>query len=255
MTQILPLTSNCLPEIKMVAADIDGTLTEGHKFTPQLLYAIERLNAKDIQLLLVTGRSAGWVSAVVNYLPVVGAIAENGGVYFDGRGEDYDLFLPIENITDHRDRLANVFWELQSLYPQIEESLDNQFRITDWTFDLKGLNSAQLGEIRSRCQAWGWDFTYSSIQCHIKSIGQDKSTGILNTIEQYFPNLKRTQILTVGDSPNDETMFDRSLFPHSVGVANIQPYLDRLNHIPQYITTHSEVNGFCELVDFLLANP
>jgi hypothetical protein len=253
MNQSLPLTSQSLPGIKLVATDIDGTLTRRNKFTPRLLQAIERLHDRGIQLILVTGRSAGWVGGLVNYLPVAGAIAENGGLYFDRQG-DYDLLSPIENITDHRQQLARVFWELQDRYPHLEESADNQFRVTDWTFDVGGLNLSELRDIEAQCRSWGWGFTYSTIQCHIKPCAQHKSTGILKSIQQYFPHLNTTQVLTVGDSPNDETMFDHSIFPHSVGVANIHHYLDRLKHIPRYLTTHSEVEGFCELVNFLTAH-
>jgi hypothetical protein len=46
-------------------------------------------------------------------------------------------------------------------------------------------------------------------------------------------------------------MFDPQLFPHSVGVANIQHYLSELTHQPQYVTKLPEVAGFCEIIDLL----
>jgi HAD superfamily hydrolase (TIGR01484 family) len=249
-----------LTDIRLIAADIDGTLTSEGKFTPQLLQAIDLLNAKDIKLLLVTGRSAGWVSAVNNYLPVAGAIAENGGVYFVGVASQnenrdcsgFDFITRLENIESHRAELANRFWQLQELYPQIEESSDNQFRVTDWTFNVAGLTDLELGEIANYCQQWGYSFTFSTVQCHIKPQHQDKGVAILQVLKLYFPELTPTQIITVGDSPNDATMFDRELFLHSVGVANIQHYATQLTHHPQYITQLSEVAGFCELVNLLV---
>jgi HAD superfamily hydrolase (TIGR01484 family) len=249
MANPLPLPER-LTDIRLIATDIDGTLTRAGKFTSELLESIDLLTANEIKLLLVTGRSAGWVSAVNNYLPVVGSIAENGGVYFNSDGE-FDFLTRIENIELHREQLANRFWELQEAYPQIEESVDNQFRITDWTFDLAGLTNLELEQIASKCQSWGYSFTFSTIQCHIKPQRQDKGDAILQVLQQYFPELQRTQIITVGDSPNDASMFDRSLFPHSVGVANIQHYTSQLIHQPQYITQSPEVAGFCELVNLL----
>ncbi len=240
-----------LTDIQLVATDIDGTLTREGKFTRELLDSIDLLTANGIKLLLVTGRSAGWVSAVNNYLPVVGSIAENGGVYFNSGGE-FDFLTRIENIELHREQLANRFWELQESYPQIEESIDNQFRITDWTFDITGLTDLELKQIANQCQQWGYSFTFSTIQCHIKPQQQDKGAAISQVLKQYFPELKRTQIITVGDSPNDVTMFDRSLFDHSVGVANIQHYTSQLIHQPEYITKSPEVAGFCELVNSLI---
>ena len=250
MTDSLPLTSKRLTDIRLIATDIDGTLTREGKFTTELLEAIERVNTKGIKLLLVTGRSAGWVSAVNNYLPVAGAIAENGGLYFNGDG-NFDLMTRIESIEEHRAQLAHRFYQLQSRYPQIAESSDNQFRITDWTFDVAGLSDLELDEIATQCQEWGYSFTFSTIQCHIKPQHQDKGVAILQVLKQYFPQINPTQMITVGDSPNDASMFDRELFPHSVGVANIEHYITQLSHQPQYLTTLPEVAGFCELVDLL----
>jgi HAD superfamily hydrolase (TIGR01484 family) len=249
MKNSIPLPEQ-LTDIRLVATDIDGTLTRDGKFTRELLESIDLLNTQGIKLLLVTGRSAGWVSAVNNYLPVTGAIAENGGVYFNSDGE-FDFITRIDRIETHREQLANRFWELQARYPQIQESIDNQFRITDWTFDLSGLSNLELVEIDRQCQAWGDSFTFSTIQCHIKPQHQAKGSAILQVVGQYFPEIKPTQIITVGDSPNDASMFDRSLFPNSVGVANIEHYTAQLSHHPHYITKLSEVAGFCELVNLL----
>jgi HAD superfamily hydrolase (TIGR01484 family) len=247
----LPLMPDRLTDIRLIATDIDGTLTRGAKFTTELLQAIDLLNTKGIKLLLVTGRSAGWVSAVNNYLPVAGAIAENGGVYFERDRSGFDYLTRLESIEEHRAQLANRFWELQERYPQIQESSDNQFRITDWTFDVAGLTAPELDEIATQCQEWGYSFTFSTVQCHIKPPHQDKGMAILQVLARYFPEIAPTQIITVGDSPNDATMFDRERFPHSVGVANLQDYTTQLSHHPQYLTKLPEVAGFCELVNLL----
>lgn len=249
MTNLLPLPKR-LTDIQLIATDIDGTLTRAGKFTRELLESIDLLHTNGIKLLLVTGRSAGWVSAVNNYLPVVGSIAENGGVYFNSDGE-FDFLTRIDRIEKHRQQLANRFWELQECYPQIQESIDNQFRITDWTFDVASLTDLELAQIASKCQSWGYSFTFSTIQCHIKPQNQDKGVAILQVLKQYFPELEPKQIITVGDSPNDASMFDRALFPHSVGVTNIQHYTSQMAHQPQYITKSPEVAGFCELVNSL----
>jgi HAD superfamily hydrolase (TIGR01484 family) len=246
--------SNPLPDqltgIDLIAVDVDGTITHEGKFTSTLLQSIERLNRQGIKIILVTGRSAGWVSAISNYLPVAGAIAENGGLYFHPDGS-FDFITRIESIEDHRTQLANHFWELQARYPQLEESIDNQFRITDWTFNVSGLSQPELNEIAAQCQQWGYSFTFSTIQCHIKPQQQDKGLAISHVLKEYFPGISTTQIVTIGDSPNDVTMFDRTLFPLSVGVANIQHYSEQLVHQPRYITKSPEIAGFCELVDVI----
>jgi len=49
-------------------------------FFPVFLFAFAQT---EIDIIIVTGRSAGWVEAVANYLPIQGAIAENGGLFYD----------------------------------------------------------------------------------------------------------------------------------------------------------------------------
>ncbi len=59
-------------------------------------------------------------------------------------------------------------------------------------------------------------------------------------------------MLTIGDSPNDESMFNQEEFPLSVGVANVRQYCDRLKYLPAYITHRYEGEGFCELADLII---
>jgi len=59
------------------------------------------------------------------------------------------------------------------------------------------------------------------------------------------------QTLTVGDSPNDESLFQPE-FPCSVGVANILAYSNQMQYQPAYVTVAAEGSGFCELVRYLL---
>jgi HAD superfamily hydrolase (TIGR01484 family) len=240
------------PQIRLIASDVDGTLTRSDRFTPMLLAAIAQLTQANLPLLLVTGRSAGWVDALRYYLPVVGAIAENGGVYFPKTGA-YQLLgnLPAD-LAVHRRQLSDTFHQLQQQYPQLKISTDNAFRLTDWTFDVAGLSQIELEAIALQCQAWGWSFTYSTVQCHIKPQLQNKASGIQQVLAQHFPSIHSTQVLTIGDSPNDEAMFDPEIFPVSVGVANILEYIEHLQHRPKYVATQTEIDGFYEVVNCIL---
>jgi HAD superfamily hydrolase (TIGR01484 family) len=240
-----------LRAIELVATDMDGTLTVAEKFTPDLLLALERLTKVGIPVVIVTGRSAGWVSAIRHYLPVAGAICENGGFLY--RGDEPELLVMIDgDITEHRQRLATTFAQLQQRFPQIRESQDNRFRLTDWTFDVAGLSQAALEQMEIDCAAMGWGFTYSTVQCHIALPQQKKAHGLKRAIDLMFPALKSHQVITVGDSPNDVSMFDRDKFSISVGVANVVNYLNQMQHHPLFVTERAEGLGFCELVDRLV---
>jgi hypothetical protein len=199
----------------------------------------------------VTGRSAGWVSALVNYLPVEGAIAENGGVFLQPNGQQ-DLLSSVPNLSRHRILLENTFHHIKQLFPNLHPSADNQFRITDWTFDVNDLSADDIQAISIQCDLMGWSFTYSNVQCHIKPLHQDKATGLMSVLKKYFPELNSQQVLTIGDSPNDEAMFNPDLFPISVGVANVRHYQDQMLHLPKYLTQASEFAGFSELAKLLL---
>ncbi|MBD2019462.1 HAD family phosphatase [Leptolyngbya sp. FACHB-36] len=248
-----PAAIDHLKAVRLIATDMDGTLTIAGKFTAALLQAFERLAAAEIPVLIVTGRSAGWVSGLVNYLPVWGAIAENGGVAYTKDTDPIVLSL-IVDLTQHRQQLAQVFAHLQTQFPQLQESTDNRFRLTDWTFDIAGLSIDNVRAIAAQCREWNWGFTYSTIQCHIKLPQQDKAAGVLRVLMQHFPTCDPAQVITVGDSPNDESLFDPTRFPLAVGVANVQEFADQLTHQPSYRTRAAEGNGFVELVDVLLAN-
>jgi hydroxymethylpyrimidine pyrophosphatase-like HAD family hydrolase len=187
------------------------------------------------------------------YLPVEGAIAENGGIFLKPN-RTQDLLSSVPNLSRHRILLENTFHHIKQLFLNLHPSADNQFRITDWTFDINDLSTEDIQAISSQCQQMGWSFTYSNVQCHIKPLHQDKATGLMSVLKKYFPELNSQQVLTVGDSPNDEAMFDADLFPLSVGVANIRHYQDQMLHLPKYLTQAFEFAEFSELAKLLLQN-
>lgn len=252
-----------LDDIRLVATDMDGTLTLGGKFTPALLQAFADLTSANIKVVVVTGRSAGWVSGLVTYLPIAGAIAENGGLYYHN-GEQLPANLSsITDLTSHRQQLEEIFLKLQLEFPHICESADNRFRLTDWTFDVRlrgaqrqrrSLSIEELQQLGQLCAKFGWGFTYSNVQCHIKPLSQDKAAGLLQVLRDYFPQFTLEQVVTVGDSPNDESLFNSSYFKHSIGVANVRDYANQMQHQPTYITNAAEGEGFCELAAYLVLN-
>ncbi|TVQ14679.1 MAG: HAD family phosphatase [Leptolyngbya sp. DLM2.Bin27] len=240
------------PAVKLLATDMDGTLTRQGKFTAALLQGLERLQTAGLPVVIVTGRSAGWVNGLAHYLPVTGAMAENGGMYFPKAGPPEPL-IEISDLVAHRQQLQEAFAHLQWRWPQLQESDDNRFRLTDWTFNLTGLTQTDLDEMAQLCQTLGWGFTYSTVQCHLYKPGQSKAAGLQRMAQVHFADISPADIVTLGDSPNDESMFDPAIFPCSVGVANVKDYWQRLSHCPAQVTQAAEVDGFLELVEALVA--
>ncbi|NEQ33155.1 MAG: HAD family phosphatase [Leptolyngbya sp. SIO4C5] len=245
--------ANLLPGLKLIATDLDGTLTQQEQFSPLLLETLLQLQTAGLFVLIVTGRSAGWVSALAHYLPVAGAIAENGGLFFAKTQAEPNVLVEVADWDSHRQTLAQLFTQLRAELPQIRESADNRFRLTDWTFDVAGLSVSELDWLRQTCEAAGWGFTYSTVQCHIRPLQQDKAPALRKVLQTHFPAIPPEAVLTVGDSPNDESLFDSSLFPNAVGVANLADYRDRLQYLPAYMTQSAEIAGFSELAARILA--
>ena len=54
----------------------------------------------------------------------------------------------------------------------------------------------------------------------------------------------------MGDSPNDEPMFEA--LDVTVGVANIQSFADRIRHLPKYVTNSRGGLGFAETAHIIL---
>ncbi len=245
------IINTCFKNLRLIATDMDGTLTTQGKFTASLLHALEDLSAAAIPVLIVTGRSAGWVSGLATYLPVIGAIAENGGLFYPAQSDQPITLTPIPDVVEHRQQLEVAYQRLKSEFPHIQESTDNRFRLTDWTFDNCDLTVSQLERLDALCSSLGWGFTYSSVQCHIKPPSQDKATGLMQVLQEYFPEYESKQVLTVGDSPNDASLFNPEVFPLSVGVVNVLDYASQLVYKPAYVTTTAEGEGFCELARYL----
>ncbi|WP_264324770.1 HAD family hydrolase [Romeriopsis navalis] len=253
-TALRPLAESdqALSQIQLIATDMDGTLTIDEKFTPQLFQALQKLQQAQIAVIVITGRSAGWVNAVNHYFPVAGAICENGGLFY--QGDTTEFLVDIPDITQHRQNLAAMFQQLQQRFPQIQEASDNRFRLTDWTFDVAGLSQADLAVMDQQCAAAGWGFTYSTVQCHIKPHEQSKANGLQYVLQQHFSAISLAQVMTIGDSPNDVSLFNPVIFPNSTGVQNVSRYTDQLAHLPRFITPSPEGKGFCELVDRLICS-
>lgn len=246
------LVAQC-PQPGLIATDMDGTLTRQSRFTADLLAGLAQLQRAGWTVLVVTGRSAGWVQGLAHYLPIAGAMAENGGVYFPGSDRpEYLSNLP--NLAHHRESLAEVFHHLCRHGFDLAPAEDNAFRLTDWTFSTEGLSSEDLTRMADLCHNLDWGFTYSTVQCHIFPLGQSKAAGLQRVLQQHFPQFAPQQVITIGDSPNDVSLFDSGLFPQSVGVANVKHYWPHLAHHPRCVTHQPEVEGFLELVQALLGN-
>lgn len=246
MKPLAEIADEHLAACDLFVCDVDGTITERGQISSSSLATLTALAAGGVPCLLCTGRPAGWMESIVHYLPVYGAIAENGGVLIR-RGHSLEFFSSTPESFSGRSAIRDAFVALKEKLPYLRESADNRWRLTDWTFDLPddALDLTKISEILSTL---GWDFTYSTVQCHILPRGQSKASAIATVKKRFAFH----EAIFVGDSPNDETVFAAPEVALSVGVHNLVEYTGALSALPAYLTQSPEGAGFAEIAARLL---
>jgi hydroxymethylpyrimidine pyrophosphatase-like HAD family hydrolase len=99
---------------------------------------------------------------------------------------------------------------------------------------------------------FGLSIVASSIQIHLHGDGIEKGRALYDTAAEL--GIEGTKgILAIGDSANDESMFDPHHAEISCAVANIAPYLDRMKIKPAYILDKEGGQGAAELFEAVFA--
>jgi hydroxymethylpyrimidine pyrophosphatase-like HAD family hydrolase len=243
-----------LAGLRVLAADIDDTITAAGKLPVRTLELFEKLEAAGLVVALVTGRSAGWAQALAGYLPAVRVVVgENGLVSFDGTGRRRDLGPPRDAtfgraLADNAERVARAL--------TLTRTDDDVFRLFERSFVRPvGFDAEALCDSQKLVDA-GFEVMASSIHIHVRPSGWDKADGLLAALAPILPGVLHdmdTRIIFVGDSSNDRPLFAR--FPlSSVGVHNVVRFLDELGaDRPAYITEGEAAAGFAEVAERVLA--
>lgn len=243
--------------LRYVLCDIDDTITTGGKLTAASYAALWQLQQAGIGVIPVTGRPAGWCDLIVRQWPVQAVVGENGAfVYYFERGHKRVFTHPSVASGDIQGRLAQVRDACLAGVPGCRVAQDQFCRIYDLAIDFGedppylGLAAAQ--KIQAICQQLGATAKISSI--HVNAWFGDYSkvdTALLFLRQVLGQADPAAAALFFGDSPNDEPMFAR--FAQSCAVANIQPFVGQLAHLPAYVTALPGGAGFAAAVQHLLA--
>ena len=254
LEQLLPHKS----QIKGVCFDIDDTFSSHGKITSEAFQALWDLKKAGFTLIPVTGRPAGWCDLIARFWPIDGVVGENGAFsFYMGEGKR----KRIDTLSDADAKLARS--KLHALRSAIEQEFkgaqfasDQDYReydlAIDFCEDVKPWPETEVDRLVKFCESKGAIAKISSIHVNTWFGRYTKIEGIRQFIHSLKEELKLPPIenfVYVGDSPNDEPMFEA--FPLSVGVANVKPYLNRLKHPPKFITPSEAGAGFSELARFL----
>ncbi len=251
----LPLARAELERVQLVLADVDGTLTTHGRLTSSVVRALEGLAAHKVKVALVSGRPAGWAECWARQLPVLGVVAENGGLYFAWRKQGLVKVYaePSAVRPKHRARLLAEVEAVMKQVPGARLSMDSAATEVDVAIDYA--EQARLGpkaahRLERLLHARGVKAVRSSVHVNCWLGEFDKrSTSAQFVRRELGLQLAKPEgkIVFVGDSFNDAPMF--AAVPLSVGVANVLDVMRALDAAPRYVTRAREGKGFIELAD------
>ena len=248
--------------IRYVLADIDDTLTLAGRLPAVVFAAMEDLKNAGIDMIPITGRPAGWCDHIARMWPVDGVVGENGAFYFyyDDRQRKMRrrYFISEKQRSADRTKLEKLKWEILDKIPGCRVSADQHYReadlAIDYCEDVPLLPMEDIDRIVRLFEEAGARAKISSIHVNGWFGEYDKlSMTRLLFAEVFEVDLQtvKENIVFIGDSPNDVPMFQ--FFPHSVGVANVLQFENKISHKPAWVTRQEGGYGFAEMVDLILA--
>lgn len=246
--------------IRFLLTDIDDTLTDEGHLGPEAYAALWKLHHAGVHVVPITGRPAGWCEMIARMWPVSGIVGENGGFYFRYHDKKMHRHFFFDETTQqkNREKLKVLEGEILRKVPGCDLASDQFCRLMDLAIDfcedVPALPAAEVKKIVALFESHGAQAKVSSIHVNGWFGSYDKLTMSLRFLEREFA-VSATEAKEVcgfsGDSPNDEPMF--KYFPHSFAVANIQNFIDQIQHRPTYVTPGRGGQGFTEIAQAILA--
>lgn len=246
-------------KIRVVLTDIDGTLTDHGRLPESSYSSMWELSRSGLAIVPVTGRPAGWCEMIARLWPVHGVVGENGAFYFShtqGKMRRY-FARPKDERKKDRLRLKEIRKQVLQEIPGVGIASDQFCRLfdlaIDFSEDVPPLSATAIQKIVHVFEEHGAHAKVSNIHVNGWFGDYDKLTTCKKYLEREFEMdsvRMQEECLFVGDSPNDEPMFE--YFKNSFAVANIHSFLSQLKHRPAFIAKAEEGAGFCELADRLL---
>jgi HAD superfamily hydrolase (TIGR01484 family) len=249
------------PDINYLLTDIDDTLTNDGKIPASAFQAMEDLDAAGIKVIPITGRPAGWCDHIARMWPVYGVVGENGAFYFfydkNKKKMTRRYFKTNQEREQDQKKLASIKIKILQSIPGCVVSADQAYReadlAIDFAEDVPALSQAEIERIVDIFTQYNAKAKISSIHVNGWFGDYDKLSMTKTMFQEVFDtdlDLIKENVIFVGDSPNDEPMFE--YFPNAVGVANVLKFCDRLAFKPAWITKEKGGVGFAQLAKILV---
>ena len=243
-----------------VLCDIDDTLTVAGRLVPAAFTALQALSDSGLAVIPVTGRPAGWCDHIARAWPVRGVVGENGGLWFwmqhDGVRERLarGFWQPADTRSENRAKLDALAAQILAAVPGTALASDQGYRAldlaVDFCEDVPPLPRPAIDAIVAAFDTVGATCKVSSIHVNGWFGDFDKLSGFRRLTESLGLPAAADRWAFVGDSANDAPMFAH--FPVSVGVSNVDHFLDRLPVWPRFRSAEPGGHGFAAFARCLL---
>ncbi|MCE4601492.1 MAG: phosphoglycolate phosphatase [Desulfurococcales archaeon] len=221
--------------IRMVATDIDGTLTLGRGnllISTEAVKAIRRLESIGVMVSLVSGNSLPITAGLARYIGASGpSIAENGCVlFYNGETIHVCQGKPPRGLIE----------ELKE--KGFRESWQNPYRHHDVAlYPPPGYDRSLLYELASRYNVSIYDSGYA---IHIQPRGTGKGAGLREASR--LTGISLEEVLAVGDGLNDKPLFD--VAGKSACPSDADP---RVKELVDYVASKPGGLGFAEIAEMV----
>lgn len=273
-----PNNGNATKPIKMVIADVDGTLvTKDKVLTKRAIDAVLRLHDAGIEFSVTSGRPPKGMAMLIEPLKLVQPLAAfNGGVLIqpDLATVVDQNFLPpgvpeqvIDSIVKHgldvwiytatdwfvRDvnapHVAREQWTVK-FPPKVAKTFDGLLgqvaKIVGVSDDLEGVAKCE----KDVQQAGGGHISAARSQPYYLDVTHPKANkGEVVLAFSKLLNIPAEQIATLGDMPNDVLMFKKSGMSIAMGNASKE-----VQASATYVTATSEDEGFAKAIEEFVLN-
>jgi hydroxymethylpyrimidine pyrophosphatase-like HAD family hydrolase len=215
-----------------LATDFDGTIATDGRTSASAIAAIERLRKSGRRALLVTGRRLDDLIAICPYLRAFDyVVAENGAVVYEPHTRETTLLA--------KPPPGEFLQRLQDL--GVDPVEVGQVIIATW--------APHQAKVLQAIQEMGLDLHVAFNRESVMALptGLNKATGMDYALRKL--GLSFHEVVAIGDSENDHSLFDRS--ECAVAVANAVP---SIRARAAHVTKGEAGQGVTELIDELIAN-
>lgn len=219
--------------IKVVAVDIDGTLTdEERRLHLGAVGKIRELEAKGIPVILATGNILCISEAASIFIGTSGGIiAENGGVIKPSRNGRAIYLGDIRKVREAYDFLAQRL--------KVEKVARSELRKTEIAI----YRTVGVEEVRRLLAGFDVEVVDTKFAIHIKDPGVNKGKALRAIAREM--KVTRERIAAIGDSENDREMLEYAGYAISVGE-------EKLGDCADYVTKKTLGEGGEEAFEHLL---